>query len=239
MKRKSIVLLCIVLCLLIFGINSSFSDAQERINLFDEILIQTKGEILEYGLSVKFETREQPSEECNYLFQALEFNNKKIKSKILENKDYYSIEFSGENIKGYIKALKNNNKDVITVNISEIGKENGLVSLKNKVSASIGNRGKNIKYYKYLKAKIGDASVSENVESISSVNESIIEILKSHGTKNIETVSINNGLSTVAYTKNYNVVINNNKLIDFNYAVCNYSSGMYIIIGTPEIITTY
>ncbi|MGK0468527.1 YwmB family TATA-box binding protein [Clostridium sp.] len=239
MKRKNIVLLCIVLCLLVFGINSSFSDAQERINLFDEILSQTKGETLEYGLRVKFETGEQPREECNYLFQTLEFDNKKIKSEISENKDSYSIEFSGENLKGYIKALKNNNKDVITVNISEKGKENGLVSLENKVRTTIGNRGKNIKYYKYLKAKIEDASVSENVEGINSINESIIEILESHGTKNIETVSINNGLSTVAYTKNYDVVVNNNKLIDFNFAVCNYSSGMYIIIGTPEIITTY
>jgi len=57
--------------------------------------------------------------------------------------------------------------------------------------------------------------------------------------KIIETVSINNGLSTVAYTKEYDEKVTNNKLIDFNYAVCNYSSGRYIIIGTPEIITTY
>ncbi|MEK6266740.1 MAG: YwmB family TATA-box binding protein [Clostridium sp.] len=239
MKRKSIVLLCVVLSLLIFGINGSFSYAQEKIDLFDEILIQTKGETLEYGLRVKFETREQPREECNYLFQTLEFNNKKIKTEIFEDKDSYSIEFSGENLKGYIKALKNNNKDVITINISEVGKENGLVSLKNKVNDSILNRGKNIKYYKYLKAKISDDSVSGNVEDIYSVNENIIKILESHGTKNIETVSINNGLGTVAYTQNYDVVVNNNKLIDFNYAVCNYSSGRYIIIGTPEIITNY
>ncbi|MBK5240184.1 YwmB family TATA-box binding protein [Clostridium sp.] len=237
MKRKSIVLLCIVLCLIIFGINVSFSDAQEKINLFDEILLETKGEISEYGLKVKFETRELPKEVCNYLFQTLDFDNKEIKSRIFENENFYSVEFSGRNIKGNIQSLKNNNKDVITVNISKVGNKNGLVSLKNKVSVSIGYRGENIKYYQYLKAKIGEDS--ENIEEIYSVNESIIKILESHGSKNIETVSINSGLSTVAYTKNYDVVVNNNKLIDFNYAVCNYSSGRYIIIGTPEIITTY
>ncbi|MCJ7691332.1 MAG: YwmB family TATA-box binding protein [Clostridiaceae bacterium] len=237
MKRKSIVLLCIVLCIIIFGINVSFSDAQEKINLFDEILLETKGEISEYGLQVNFETREVPKEVCNYLFQTLDLDNKEIKSRIFENEDSYSIEFSGGNLKGYIQALKNNNKDVITVNISKVGNENGLVSLKNKFNVNIGYRGENIKYYQYLKAKISEDS--ESVEDIYSVNESIIKILKSHGTKNIETVSINSGLSTVAYTKNYDVVVNNNKLIDFNYAVCNYSSGRYIIIGTPEIITTY
>jgi hypothetical protein len=237
MKRKSIVLLCIVLCLIIFGINVRFLDAQEKINLFDEILLETKCEVSEYGLQVKFETRELPKEVCNYIFRTLDFDNKEIKSRIFENEDSYSIEFSGGNFKGYIQALKINNKDVITVNMSKIGNENGLVSLKNKVSVSIGHRGENIKYYQYLKAKIGENS--ENVEDIYSVNESIIKILESHGTKNIETVNINSGLSTVAYTKNYNAVVNNNKLIDFNYAVCNYSSGRYIILGTPEIITTY
>jgi hypothetical protein len=237
MKRKSIVLLCIVLCLIIFEINVSFSDAQEKINLFDEILIETKGEISEYGLRVNFETRELPKEACNYLFQTLDFDNKEIKSRIFENEDSYSIEFSGGNFKGYIQSLKNNNKDVITVNISKVGNENELVSLKNKISVSIGYRGENIKYYQYLKAKI--RKDSESVENIYSVNESIIKILESHGTKNIETVRINNGLSTVAYTKKYDEMLINNKLIDFNYAVCNYSSGSYIIIGTPEIITTY
>jgi hypothetical protein len=90
-----------------------------------------------------------------------------------------------------------------------------------------------------LKARIGENSADESIEDIYEVNEKIIKLLESHSTKNIETVNINNGLSTVAYTKNYDAMVNNNKLIDFNYAVCNYSSGSYIIIGTPEIIITY
>ena len=35
-----------------------------------------------------------------------------------------------------------------------MGNENGLVSLKNKVSDSIGYRGKDIKYFQYLKAEM-------------------------------------------------------------------------------------
>ena len=239
MKRKSITLLCIVLCLIILQINVRISNAQEGVNLFDEILLQTKSKTVEYGLKTSFETTEDPKEVCNYLIQSLELNNKEIKVNSSENEDSYCIEFSGENVQGYIESLKNNNKDVITINISKIGKENGLVSLKNKVSDSIGHRGKDIKYFQYLKAKIGEGYAKAPKEDIYSVNEIIIKILKSQRAENIETVSINNGLSTIAYTKKYDGEVNNNKLIDFNYAVCNYSSGKYIIIGTPEIITTY
>jgi hypothetical protein len=56
---------------------------------------------------------------------------------------------------------------------------------------------------------------------------------------NIGTVEIDNGYSTVAYTRKYPVMKNDGKWIDFNYAVCSYSSGNYVIIGTPVIITTY
>ncbi len=239
MKRKSIALLCIVLSLIILQINVRFSNAQEEVNLFDEILLATKSKTVEYGLKTCFKTEEEPKEVCNYLIRTLGFNNKEIKLDSSENEDSYCIEFSGKSVQGYIEALKYNNEDVITINISETGNENGLVSLKNKVSDSIGYRGKDIRYFQYLKAEMNKIHTNVEVEDIYGVNERIIKILKSHGTENIETVSINNGLSTIAYTKKYDEKVNNNKLFDFNYAVCNYSSGRYIIIGTPEIITTY
>lgn len=239
MKRKSISLLCIVLCLIILKINVRFSNAQEEVNLIDEILLQTKSKTVEYGLKANFETTENPKEICSYLIQTLELNNSEIVLKRIENEDSYCIEFSGKNVEGYIESTKYNNKDVITINISKIVNENGLESLKNKVSNSIGSRGKNVKYFQYLKGKIGENNAFVGIDDINTINESIIKILKTHGTENIETVSINNGLSTIAYTRKYDEKVINNKVIDFNYAVCNYSSGRYIIIGTPEIITTY
>ena len=239
MKRKSIALLCIVLCLITLQINVILSNAQEKINLFDEILLQTKSRTVEYGLKTSFKTQEDPKVVCNYLIKNLGFDNSEIKLNNYENEDSYGIEFSSENLNGYIEALKYNSENVITINISEKDIENGLDTLKNKVSKSIGNRGKNIKYFQYLKAKMLESRTNVSNEDIYGVNKRILKILKSHGTVNIETVSINNGLSTIAYTKQYGSKVNNNKLIDFNYAICNYSSGRYIIIGTPEIITTY
>ena len=239
MKRKSIALLCIVISLIILQINIGVSSAQGEVNLFDEIILQTKSKTVEYGLVASFKTIEESKEVCNYLVNTLELNGKEIKLNYIENESSYCIEFSGINVEGYIEAIRYDNDNVIKISICKTGNENGLVPLRNKVSDAIGYRGKDIKYFQYLKAKIQESNTKESIESIYAINQRIIEILKSKGSKNIETVSIKNGLSTVAYTKKYQEKVNNNKLMDFNYAVCNYSSGRYIIIGTPEIITTY
>ncbi|MGH4051856.1 MAG: YwmB family TATA-box binding protein [Clostridium sp.] len=242
MKKKSVSLLCIVLSLIILQVNVKFTNAQEGVNLFDEILIVSKSKTVEYGLKTSFNTEVNPKEIVNYLIESLDLNNKDIKLVRSEDGYSYCIEFSGVNIEGYIEGLKSNNealkngkKNNITINISKKMNENGLEALKNKVINSIGSHGKDIKCFQYLKAKIDDSSSL----AVNYINGAIIKILKSRGAKNIDTVSINNGLSTIAYTQKYNEELINNKLIDFNYAICNYSSGRYIIIGTPEIIITY
>jgi len=246
MKKKSVTLLCIVLSIIILRVNVKFINAQEGVNLFDEILLVSKSKVVEYGLKTSFMTKENPKVICNNLIKSLGLNNKEIKIVRSEDEYSYCIEFSGVNIEGYIEGitsnnddLKNDNENNITINISKKMSENGLVLLKNKVKDSIGRRGKNIKSFEYLKAKIDGDSSSFAVDDINGVNDAIIKILKSRGAKNIDTVSLNNGLSTIAYTKKYDEELINNKLIDFNYAICNYSSGRYIIIGTPEIIITY
>jgi hypothetical protein len=239
MKRKSIALLCIVISIIILQINIGVSSAQGEVNLFDEIILQTKSKTVEYGLVTSFKTIEEPKEVCNYLINTLGLNCKEVKLNYIENESSYCIEVSGKNVEGYIEAIIYDNDNVIKINISKTGDENGLVPLKGKISDAIGHRGKDIEYFQYLKAKIQESNTKEGIESIYAINQRIIEILKSNGSKNIETVSIKNGVSTVAYTKKYQEKVNNNKLMDFNYAVCNYSSGRYIIIGTPEIITTY
>ena len=239
MKRKRISLLCIVLSIIILQINNGISNAHERLNIFDEILLQTNSKTSEYGLTTVFNTREDRGQICNYLINNLKLNGKAVKLNVSKNNDSYCIDFSGVNTQGYIEARKNDDVNDITINISRVSDENGLIPLKSKVSASISNRGNNIEYFQYLKAKIGTGSSNVKIKDIYGINEIILKILKSHGTENIATVHLNNGLSTVAYTGQYDEKVINNKLIDFNYAVCNYSSGNYIVIGTPEIITTY
>ena len=214
MKRKSIALLCIVISLIILQINIGVSSAQGEVNLFDEIILQTKSKAVEYGLTTSFKTIEEPKGVCNYLINTLELNGKEIKLNSFENENSYCVEFSGENVEGYIEAIRYDSGDIIKINISKTGNENGLVPLKNKISDAIGNRGKDIKYIQYLKAKIQESNPKEGIESIYATNQRIIEVLESNGSKNIETVSINNGLSTVAYTKKYQVEVKINNIME-------------------------
>ena len=230
MRRKGIALLCIVLSMIVLQINVTFAKAHENYNLFDEILIQTKSKTVEYGLKTCFETQGDPEDITNYMISALDLNNKKIILSASDNKNSYCVNFSSENLNGYVEALKYKNKSLITINITKVSNENGLIPLKNKVRDSIGNRGKDIKYFQYLKARVMESDKGVGKNNINGINQKIIKILKSHGTENIETVSLNNGLSTLAYTKRYDEKVINNKLIDFNYAVCSYSSGRYIIM---------
>ena len=130
MRKKGITLLCIVLSMAIMQINIRLTSAHENLNLFNEILIQTKSKTVEYGLKTCFETQEDPKEICNYLISTLDLDNKKTILTRTENKDFYTVDFSSENAKGYVEALKYKNKSIITINISNVSNENGLASLK-------------------------------------------------------------------------------------------------------------
>jgi hypothetical protein len=71
------------------------------------------------------------------------------------------------------------------------------------------------------------------------VDTTAINILKEHNAANLQTLDINNGFTTVAYTRQYNPIFNSGRLVDLNIAVCAYSNKNFIIIGTPEIFVTY
>ena len=198
MGRKGIALLCIILSMIILQINVTFAKAHENYNLFDEILIQTKSKTMEYGLKTCFETQENPKVACNYFISALDLNNKKTVLSASDNKDSYCVDFTSKSAYGYVEAMKYNNKSLITINISKVSNENGLIPLKNKIDASIGNRGRNVKYFQYLKAKVMEGNKNVETNNINGINQKIVKILKSQRTQNIETVSLNNGLSTLA-----------------------------------------
>ena len=119
--------MCIVVSLIILQINVRLSNAQEEVTLFDEVLFQTKSKTVEYELKMCFKTEEEPNEVCNYLIQTLGLSSEEIKLNISENKDFHCIEFSGEDVQGYIETLEYNYENVVKINISKMGNENGLV----------------------------------------------------------------------------------------------------------------
>lgn len=230
MKKKNILIL-IILILSCTIINSSLIKAQKTIDLFNEIISKANIKVVEYGTTLSFKTTENGRKKCINLLRKLDYYD--IDNiNILENNKMYCIDFNKNNTSGYIESVAYDGYNVITINVIQKNSINELNKLKNKIKKVLNNEYSNNKFFDYLKGRIIDGDIY-------SANNKISNILKQNGATNIETVNISNGYSTIAYTKKYRAMKNDGKIIDFNYAVCRYSSGNYIIIGTPEIIVSY
>jgi hypothetical protein len=210
--------------------NSNLYLATKKPDFFREIVSLTEGKVVEYGVKANFQISEDGEDYCLELFKKLNIENADIN--VVKGEKFYSVEFNNNEFKGYIESTSYDNHNVVTLNIVQYDNEYRLLELKNRVSIAVGKDEKEVKYFDYLKAQVSKDSTEK-------VNRDIAELLKNNNASNIDTIKIDNGYSTVAYTKKYPVMKNNGKLMDLNYAVCSYSSGDYVIIGTPVIITTY
>ncbi|MCM0649790.1 YwmB family TATA-box binding protein [Clostridium swellfunianum] len=229
MKTKAIILFIFIV--IGFGyFNNSYLIGSKDVDFFNDIVNISGGKVKEFGVKASTETKEDPEEYCLSILEKLNISNSDIN--ILKDNNVYSIEFTNNETKGYIESTSYDNHNVVTLNVVQYSNENKLSELKNKVGIALGKADKDIKYFDYLKAEIYKDDKTK-------VNKDIAEFLKQKNVSNIDTVKIDNGYSTVAYTKKYPVMKNNGKWMDFNYAVCSYSSGDYVIIGSPVIITTY
>lgn len=215
-----------------FGViflNSYYPKAKKCTNLFSDIISCSNGNVVEYGLRTSFQTKDDGEETClsllkkldnNYDFQVSKYNNT------------YSVEFKDDVTNGYIESASEGKYNTITINIVKKQNANNLPQLKNNVEEILKNRNANHKYFEYVKAKIADSDLS-------AVNNRVIGLLKDDNAENIKTVSIDNGYSTTAYTKQFENKLVEDGYSDLNYAVCRYASGNYIVIGTPIIMETY
>lgn len=229
MKTKAFILL-IFMMVSLGDFNSNLYLASKKPDFFREIVSLTEGKVVEYGVKANFLISEDGENYCLELFKKLNIENADIN--VVKDDKFYSVEFNNNEFKGYIESTSYDNHNVVTLNIVQYDNEYRLLELKNRVSIAVGKDEKEVKYFDYLKAQV-------NKDSTEKVNSDIAELLKNNNASNIDTIKIDNGYSTVAYTKKYPVMKNNGKLMDLNYAVCSYSSGDYVIIGTPVIITTY
>jgi hypothetical protein len=229
MKMKAFILL-IFMMVSLGDFNSNLYLASKKPDFFREIVSLTEGKVVEYGVKANFQISENGEDYCLELLKKLNIENADIN--VVKGDKFYSVEFNNNESKGYIESTSYDNHNVVTLNVVQYDNEYRLLELKNRVSIAVGKDEKEVKYFDYLKAQV-------NKDSTEKVNRDIAEFLKNNNASNIDTIKIDNGYSTVAYTKKYPVMKNNGKLMDLNYAVCSYSSGDYVIIGTPVIITTY
>jgi hypothetical protein len=209
---------------------NNLSLAKQNSDLFNEVITLTSGRTLEYGIKVSFEIKQDPEIYCLDLLNKMELDKGEVN--VSRDGSIYSIEFTNSGLKGYIENISYDNHNVVTISLVEKNSENRLSELEDKIYSVIERRGSEVESFRYLKVKIDD-------DDIRKVNGNINSFLKKQGAINIDTVNLENGYSTVAYTKRYTSIKNNGRLIDLNYAVCRYSSGSYLIIGTPVITINY
>jgi hypothetical protein len=212
-------------------LSKNYSEAMKNVDLFDEVIAASDSKIVEYGVRAVLKIEEDQEEYCVRVLRELNIESKS--TNMIKSDKIYCLEFNNSDLNGYIESMSYDNYNVVTLNILKKDTENGISDLRNLIEDVIGESGVDIRYFQYLKAQVmGESDLNE-------INSNIEKLLKLHNASSIDTVRIENGYSTVAYTKRYPVMRSNGKYMDFNYAVCSYTSGNYIIIGTPTIITTY
>lgn len=218
-----------VICLVFLILNVDKPKATGSGLLLQDIVQEAKGDIQECGVKTNFITYEDDKKQIHDILKKLKID-KYDYTNVRENKKIYGVEFNSGNIKGYIQSTNYEKYNVITIDFIKETSNYDLDDMEIEISEAIDNRGTS--YFKYIKAKIYE-------DNLKDVNRKIKALLKREDAENINSIKIDNGYSTIAYSKKFNPITIGGKLIDLNYALCNYYSGNYIIIGTPEILTSY
>ncbi|GAA0177736.1 YwmB family TATA-box binding protein [Clostridium sediminicola] len=231
MDKKKVVFVCLFIVIVLTNYKVSF--AERKVHLFDSILAETNTKVIEYGIDEKFQTTNGNISIDNLinLFDDKLFN---YSTKIIDTEDVYRMEFNSKNGTGFISVVPYESKYLYHISILIYDDNIKIDDIENDLKGFTRNYNiENAIYYIYAKAKLDkDIDIEE-------YNNKIIDLLKNYGSTNVKTVSINNGFSTIANTHQFNGKKSNGKFIDFNFATCNYESGNYLIMGTPEIIKTY
>ncbi|MBE6065503.1 hypothetical protein [Clostridium cochlearium] len=183
-------------------------------NLFQSLLDISKGTIIENGVKLISEDSIGKEKSFQQILNSLDIEETEIKD-YKENEKKVIIEFQKESLRGYIQQehIKDKNLSRTTMVLIEKNSENILDDLKKSGNKILNG---NLKIYSYMKVKI-------NTEDLDSANKKIIERLN----YDINTVKIINGYSNFLENKS------------FQYALVNYSSGSYLIMGEPQIFELY
>ncbi|MGE5628724.1 MAG: YwmB family TATA-box binding protein [Solirubrobacterales bacterium] len=141
--------------------------------------------------------------------------------------EFYTISSKEKGIDLQIKLAENQGEvNVKTLSVDNYNKVKSI--LQNTLSCA------DVKadLYEYTKYKIND-------NNLSNIYSKVNLILKSSRTSNLNETAISNGYSITGYTGFGRSIRSKGSPIDINIAILSYESGSYLIIGTPEIMTTY
>ncbi|WP_446898312.1 hypothetical protein ACSVC9_15565 [Clostridium sp. LBM24168] len=209
--------------------NGVFS--QNKLDVFYEMLKAVHGETVEYGITAQFDSFQPGEEAIKELFYKLN-SIAKLNKSYSRNGENYLIEFYGNSLNGYIESTLYGDHNIIKIDIIKKDSRYRLSELKNNISSILQNTPTKIRYFEYIKAKVENNNIDNCYEKATGV-------LKNIGDNDIRTGTLENGYTATTYTGQYESIYSNGEPIDFNFAIVRYTTGTYIIMGTPEIMETY
>lgn len=174
---------------------------------------------------VKYDSFCENGVKCNYVINGKAENEiNRIKLLILKYKDLSSIKITNN----YLEA-KTEDEEIsiytyndkigckVEVKIVNYEKENNINKLMKELIKLQNNNGNDIRYFSYIKSKV------------SNIEETLKDVENNKSLKDVRIININNGYTGIAKYKNEKI----------NFAINNYDTGSYLVIGTPIIFTTY
>jgi len=211
-------------------INSSFIYVQGQVDMFEKLLSNRNIEVSEYSVTATFNSDSQGMDACKEIVRKASATLGKMEYTVNDKDEFSNIIFSNEIYKGSITSTPYKDKNVVVITVIKKEKENRTKELKSKLSEILSHVNSRITYSQCIKGKILNNNLDE-------VNNFVMNELEQ--SKNINKAKLYNGYSIICNTNLYDSKKVGNMDVDFHCAVVKYSSGCYLVMGTPEITLDY
>lgn len=229
-KFKAVIVL--ILTLIILVINSSFIYVQGQVDMFEKLLSNSNIEVSEYSVTATFNSDSQGMDACKEIIRKASTTLGEMEYTVNDEDEFSNIIFSNEIYKGSITSTPYKDKNIVVITVIKKEKENRTKELKSKLSEILSHVNSRITYSQCIKGKILNNNLDE-------VNNFVMNELEQSKAKNINKAKLYNGYSIICNTNLYDSKKVGTMDVDFHCAVVKYSSGCYLVMGTPEITLDY
>ena len=217
--KLRVALIGIILCF--FSLNLvEVKSVDKYQSQFMFLLGNTNAKLIQNGVKLQYSESIAANEEIKYIASCLNLDKSLIDNL---QKDSYQINTLQDNID--LKVNVEEEKGISYIEIESISNSNvdKIDKLKIYLQKVLKPTCENVQYFTFVKGKISGQDKDECIYKVS-------RELKNLGATKVNYLPINSGFTGVAKFDNNSTL---------NFAICQYMSETYLIIGTPIIFTTY